>query len=411
MSDHKSNYIAMKFKYSFLKFQTGGYNSNDAINLAAAAAAVINCANFDNKAVSVDCYDPTAEKITLEARLVTLSTTRDNLTGIKNAEARMKIEKEIADVRNQINVVQSRIGTSNVANRTCDKVLATVASIYLAIIHNKHDGLVSLINDLASKKINNCPSDKRTPEKRISVAKYYLNILLKLNDYLNGIGNNLVSFDAIFENAEYSKVKEGVRTINPFMLSGIVEMDLQEKTESKEVKNNAVKNETLTERRKVVSGTVKPDPNNGNKPKLNNFIKPIDVQHLIDSLRGLTNEQKTQLKQETVNGNLRYVNAYAAINFDNIIKQFVYSVSESGSKKTVQAFLNEPVNAAVTGSATTAPNANPPAAVNANVTAAVNANVTAAVNANPPVTVKPLAPTPTQNGGNIPLTPKVSMLL
>jgi hypothetical protein len=175
MSDHKSNYIAMKFKYSFLKFQTGGYNSNDAINLAAAATAVINCANFDNKAVSVDCYDPIAEKITLEARLVTLNTTRDNLTGIKNAEARMKIEKEIADVRNQINVVQSRIGTSNVANRTCDKVLATVASIYLAIIHNKHDGLVTLINDLASMKINNSPTDKRTPEKRISVAKYYLN--------------------------------------------------------------------------------------------------------------------------------------------------------------------------------------------------------------------------------------------
>jgi len=229
-SDYYSAYIRAKFEYLSLKFninqsnhtnqsnqstqstQTGGYSyagNNDglnAINFAAAAIAVINCTYFGTGQQSVDCpaaIDPNvAKRADLEAQIAALD------SSIKNRGKKMELTSQL----NSLNVVKMDLtNLANVSNRSCDNVLATVASVYLSILFNMStisttDTFSSALNDLMNRKIANCTTTHRTPAKIKEIIKYYLNVINKINEYLERIGKpNGVSYVDIFTSAEYGK--------------------------------------------------------------------------------------------------------------------------------------------------------------------------------------------------------------
>ena len=250
MNKTKSDYVAIKFKYRALQFwfnyQNGGYVANDAANLAAAATAVINCTNYGTNTESVDCAytDAKKKKASFEEQLKNLNnqlTAHDckyqAISGeacsnesvsklvaelklvnvIKRNEKRANIEKEIQTIHNELRLVNKTLenySASDISNRTCDNNLATVASIYLSIIHHTFGGLAQLMSDLISAKMTNCkkylnPTEDQT-NKLTEVVNYYMRALDKANQYLESIGSTdaekaFGSYQNIFTNAEFAK--------------------------------------------------------------------------------------------------------------------------------------------------------------------------------------------------------------
>jgi len=214
--DYHSAYVRAKFEYLCLKFnqtnqpnQLGGYSENSPVHVAAAAIAVINCTYFGTNQESVDCVDNTSAEATAQKKAQLETEIAALGTSIKDRTKRMELTSQL----NSLNTVKTDLtNISNISNRTCDKILATVASIYLSILFNSTknttntDTFSTALNDLMNKKIINCKSEKRTPEKIKQIIKYYLNVINKINEYLENIGTpNGVSYVDIFTNAEYGK--------------------------------------------------------------------------------------------------------------------------------------------------------------------------------------------------------------
>jgi hypothetical protein len=159
MNITKSDFIAMKFKYLALKFQYGLYQDGGNNNDKKQDVSNVNNAAF----AVINCYD---------------------------------------------------------GSEKCDKVLATVASMYLTIFARQrhlYRELVKLIClRLESTNKNIHP---------IEVFKYFLNILLKANEFLNGIGTT-VSVQDILANDSYSEIIKEKRQINKFFYDNIIDIRL-----------------------------------------------------------------------------------------------------------------------------------------------------------------------------------------
>jgi hypothetical protein len=155
----KSDFIAMKFKYLTLKFQYGLYQDGGNNN-----NEKLDLSNVINAALAViNCYD---------------------------------------------------------GSEKCDKVLATIASLYLTIFaRTKH--LFKELYKLICLRLES--TDKNIHP--IEVFKYFLNILLKANEFLNGIGKT-VSVHDILANDSYSEIIKGKRQINKFFYDNITDIGL-----------------------------------------------------------------------------------------------------------------------------------------------------------------------------------------
>jgi hypothetical protein len=303
MNITKSDFVAMKFKYLSLKFehefQQGGYNENNAINLAAAATAVINCTNKDAGVQSVDCVDSNINEMIEEKKKLEESE-KFGKKGVssKLLQLRNKFLEKTQSVKNKIGQLTKKTNDSNqlsVSNRACDDVLATVASIFLAIIHHKYKIFSTLLNDLINRKINNCPKNIRTPEKKLQIVKYFLNVVIKLNNYLNLIGST-IKIDDIFDNAEYSKVVKDERKINSFIFDGIFNSE-------------------------------------NNKFTFVNNIKPINILALIDDLiklKTLNDAEKDELKKESL-----YAVKFSDADIESKVKQLKITKDQ-----TIGAFID-----------------------------------------------------------------------
>jgi hypothetical protein len=226
----KSQYNAIKFKYLFLKFineqttqlqqqeqeqeqkqkQEGGYTESSPTHLAAAAIAVINCTYAGTNQKSIDCVQPLPNndiKIKeINDELIKL----ENISGIKSINRKRELNIELNNLKN----IKSNVNTIDINNRICDQELATIASIFLSIIYiTEPEKFITLINDLINTKFNNCKftlvsNTKEIEAKKMEIVKYYLNVLKKINSYLENIGKQKqdgVSYEAIFTNAEYAK--------------------------------------------------------------------------------------------------------------------------------------------------------------------------------------------------------------
>lgn len=199
-------YSLTKFRYLCLKLQNGGYTENTATHLTAATIAVINCTYYNTNQKSVDCVtivDNTQKINLLNDELVKLETEK----GIKAIKRKLEIRSELDKLMLEKNKINTRTDTPDVNKRTCDKILSTVASVYLSIIYNTNKNtFITLMNDLINAKINNCEIAKRTEEKKYEIIKYFLNIIQKMNELLYLIDKqNGVSYQDIFTNAEYGK--------------------------------------------------------------------------------------------------------------------------------------------------------------------------------------------------------------
>jgi len=208
-----SQYSATKFSYLCLKLekqiQNGGYTEATPTHLAAAAIAVINCTYFGTKQESVDCVEPVTDN---SGRIKEIE---KEIADIDNKEKKtISDRKELATLTNELKTLTNKkqiVSDTDVTNRECDNVLATVASIYLSIIfHDTQDIFIQLINDLIMKKVTNCikrEKDKKKLKSKINeIITYFLNVVNKMNTYLENIGKtNNVSYEDIFTNAEYGK--------------------------------------------------------------------------------------------------------------------------------------------------------------------------------------------------------------
>jgi hypothetical protein len=222
-TNYYSEYIRSKFEYLCLKFnnqynqhyqllQLGGYSENSPTHIAAAAISVINCTYFGTNQKSVDCptIDPNTEQISkINAELAKLT------ESVKDRGKKMELTRQLESLQPRKSQIKSEIKSIDVSNRICDNVLATVASVYLSILFNMGsstnsesttDSFTLALNDFINKKIRNCSKQQRTPEKIKEIIKYYLNVINKINYYLENIGKpNGVSYIDMFTNAEYGK--------------------------------------------------------------------------------------------------------------------------------------------------------------------------------------------------------------
>ena len=120
-----------------------------------------------------------------------------NLTdSIKDRGKRMELTRQLDSLQPIKSQIKSKFETIDVSNRICDNILATVASIYLSILFNMGtttnttnttNSFTLALNDFINKKIRNCSNEQRTPEKIKEIIKYYLNVINKINDYLENI--------------------------------------------------------------------------------------------------------------------------------------------------------------------------------------------------------------------------------
>jgi hypothetical protein len=214
----QTKYIQMKFKYLCLKIQNGGYIDNTPQQLAAAAIAVINCTYADSDQRSVDCISSDPR----EKEMSDLKEAKSKLEADPNQTR--KTRGEIASLDEKITKLNKlrELKTSvivDIGNRTCDHVLATVASIYLSIIY-KLDKLkntnifITMFYNLMYAKYINCKEDQRSDVKKTEIIQYYLNTINRINQYLLNINQEVtynngkpvkVSYDEIFANSEYGK--------------------------------------------------------------------------------------------------------------------------------------------------------------------------------------------------------------
>jgi hypothetical protein len=305
-----SQYNAIKFKYLCLKLekqlknqtnnifkQTGGYTETTQTHLAAAAIAVINCTYFGTQQKSVDCSAPvvnTTERINqINAELVRL----ENLSGIANINKKRELNVEL----NSLKSVKSSVDSVSVNNRTCDNVLATVASIYLSIIASDNvNTFTKLINDLINGKLVNCTNDQKTEAKKLEIIEYFLNAVNKMNEYLENIGKN-VSYEAIFTNAEYGKQDRTVA----------------EKLIEKGLNPIIVNDENF----RMVNQFI--------GPRLDK-VKFINLHNLIDNIKASSDDNKNILKRK-----FPQTPQKTSININNFIIFGVYTYDANRNKKTI----------------------------------------------------------------------------
>ena len=343
-SNYYSEYVRSKFEYLCLKFnnqhnqhnqlfQSGGYSENSPTHIAAAAIAVINCTYFGTKQKSVDCpsIDPNTEQISkIEADI-------ENLTdSIKDRGKRMELTTQLNSLKTQLNSQKTRkseIKTIDVSNRICDNVLATVASVYLSILFNmpivKTDKLTTntfidpfmdpftlALNDFINKKIRNCSNQQLTPEKikkKIKeIIKYYLNVINKINDYLENIAKpNGVSYIDMFTNAEYGKSDKKVI----------------EKLKEKGLEIAAVDEENFRMINDFIGSNLQ-------------YVKKISVHDVLAKLKVNSTTLDTVLLEEL---KTHYPNVNSQIDVNNWIIYGVYTYDRVSNKTTVSNPITQSV--------------------------------------------------------------------
>jgi hypothetical protein len=242
----KSDFIAMKFKYLTLKFQDGLYQdggNNHDKNQ--------DMSNVNNAALAViNCYD---------------------------------------------------------GSEKCDKVLATVASLYLTIFTRQRNLYRELVKLICLRLESTNKTNKNIDP--IEVFKYFLNILLKANEFLNGIGTN-VSVQDILANDSYSEIIKGKRRINKFFYDNITDISLfnirgiiEALSKDKHIINFFESNKCTEEDRKKLFKKLKDD----DKYKVSNtFIQDKITKHLLindeltigvgkwgENLKNVKNESKS----------------------------------------------------------------------------------------------------------------------
>lgn len=308
-NEFKTKYAQIKFKYLCLKLQNGGYTEVSPTHLAAAAIAVINCTYAGTNQQSVDCVAPISTNIERINQLNTeLLALGENPSGIKNINRKREITVEL----NRLKTLKTEVKAVDVNNRTCDNVLATVASIYLSIVFNTNETkstFITLINDLINAKIRNCSEAQRTDEKKQKIIEYFLNTITKLNQYLSAISdidntstNTSVSYKDIFTNAEYGK--QDKKAIEALREKGLVI--------SKEDEENF----------RMVNDFI------GSKL---DKVKLINIQEVINGFKisgkSITNDLKTKLN--------KFDSVSTDINTDKFIAFGVYTFDRANNKSII----------------------------------------------------------------------------
>jgi len=256
-NEYYTKYSKYKFKYLCLQMQKGGYNKIDAQNLAAAAIAVVNCTFAGTDQKSIDCkpFDKTreiVEKLEKEREEITSNT---KLSNIQRMNKLRENQNELDKYKHYNN---KKSDVPDISNRTCDPVLATVASLYLALIYaTKPEDFITLMKDLINSKYKNCGmlSEADKVEKLKEIKEYYSKVLEKINKYLSKIGKpGGTPFEKVFTSSEYSKVDK-------------------EANEAKRVANMPERAK-LTAEQKQLSPTNPTNPTN--KTRLNEIKRRLD---------------------------------------------------------------------------------------------------------------------------------------
>lgn len=321
-SNYYSEYVRSKFEYLCLQF--GGYSENSPTHIAAAAIAVINCTYFGTNQKSVDCpsIDPNTDKISkIEKELANLT------DSVKDRSKKMELTTQL----NSLKTRKSEIKSIDVSNRICDNVLATVASVYLSILFNMGittktitniitntttnittDVFTLELNNFINKKIRNCSNEQRTPEKIKEIIKYYLNVINKINDYLENIAKpNGVSYIDMFTNAEYSKSDKKVI----------------EKLKEKGLEIAAIDEENFRMINDFIGSNLQ-------------YVKKISVHDVLANLKVNSTTLDSVLLEEL---KTNYPNVNSQIDVNNWIVYGVYTYERSGDKTTVSNPITQSV--------------------------------------------------------------------
>jgi hypothetical protein len=160
------------------------------------------------------------------------------------------------------------------------------------------------LNDFINKKIRNCSKQQRTPEKIKEIIKYYLNVINKINDYLENIAKpNGVSYIDMFTNAEYGKSDKKVI----------------EKLKEKGLEIAAVDEENFRMINDFIGSNLQ-------------YVKKISVHDVLAKLKVNSTTFNTVLLEEL---KTNYPNVNSQIDVNNWIVYGVYKYERSGDKTTV----------------------------------------------------------------------------